>query len=114
MDSCTVTVEHDEDCTVVRVCGEVDMATSPLLRDAILIAETDTSLVVLDMRETTLIDSTGLSVLITAQIRLGEAGVALRAVIESPHVLRVMEITGLDRVLSIYPDVMSACGTVAA
>jgi anti-sigma B factor antagonist len=114
MDSCQVTVEHDRDCTVVHVRGEVDVATSSLLRDALLCETEETSHVVLDMREMTLIDSTGLSVLVAAQKRFREAGVDLRAVIESPHVLRVLAITGLDAVFTLYPDVLSACGAVAS
>src|SRR5579863_2956712 len=43
MDSCQVTVEHDRDCTVVHVRGEVDVATSSLLRDALLCEQEETS-----------------------------------------------------------------------
>lgn len=52
--------------TWVRVAGELDLATSPELREALLAAQRDASLVVLDLRDLTFIDSSGIHVIVDA------------------------------------------------
>ena len=82
------------DLTIV-VRGEVDMATSPQLRevldDAIDTADGD---VVLQCRDLAFLDSSGIGVLVAARNRLGDRG---ELVLDSPpdNVRRVLEITGV-------------------
>ena len=117
------------DGAVVRVAvsGEIDLTTAPLLDEGLAAAATapaashdgsaggpDTGTadgplgaaadVVLDLRGLDFIDSSGLGVLITHHKALLEAG--RRLVIESPSppTLRVLVISGLDRVLTIRPE----------
>jgi anti-sigma B factor antagonist len=82
--------------TVIAVRGEIDIVTAPQLHDVLLSAfGADSPGGVVDLSEVTFLDSTGLSVLVTAQKRCQDNGGALELVIASQNVLRVFEITGL-------------------
>ena len=79
----------------VEVAGELDLATVPQLGDALSRAVADDLLVILDLRELTFIDSTGLHAIVGAQERLGEDGRRLALVRGPPSVQRVFELTGV-------------------
>jgi anti-sigma B factor antagonist len=81
---------------VVAVRGEIDIVTAPKLQDALLSSFNASSpRGVVDLSEVTFLDSTGLSVLVTAQKQCRDFGGGLELVITSDAVLRVFEITGL-------------------
>jgi anti-sigma B factor antagonist len=87
---------------VISVRGEVDLVTAPQLHDVLLSAfSVDTPGGVVDLSDVTFLDSTGLSVLVTAQKHCRDNGGAIELVITSPSVLRVFEITGLAQHFSI-------------
>ena len=85
----------------VRLLGELDMATADRLREALVRLGDGTELVTVDLSELTFIDSTGLSVLISALKRVRQQGgdMALRS--PSPGTRKVLEITGLTEVFAI-------------
>ena len=87
---------------VVRVTGEVDIQTSPILDGHLqqVFGEGHASLVV-DLSQVTFLDSTGLSVLIDALKRCQGAGGRLRLDSPQPHVRRVFEVTGLSDVFDV-------------
>jgi len=89
---------------VVRVAGEVDIQTSPILEGELttLLDQGHSSLVV-DLAEVTFLDSTGLSVLIAGLKRCQTAGGDLRLVSPRANVLRVLEITGLTEAFQVAP-----------
>jgi anti-sigma B factor antagonist len=97
--------EHPQgDSIVVAVSGEIDLATSPTLRGRLdaLVEEGRSSLVV-DLRRTTFLDSTGLGVLVHALKRCRAAGGDLQLVITEPRILSLFAITGLEETFSILP-----------
>jgi anti-sigma B factor antagonist len=87
---------------VLRVAGEIDIQTSPLLDDHLqrVLAEGASSITI-DLDGVTFLDSTGLSVLITGLKRCQTGGGDLRVVSPRPNVRRVFEITGLIEVFQI-------------
>jgi len=93
-----------EGSVVVRLQGELDMATAPALSRAL-----DTALdalptaLVLDLRELTFVDSTGIRVLITSCRRA--AGQGCSFALHSPRrpVLKALRLTGVDRLMVIEP-----------
>jgi anti-sigma B factor antagonist len=101
-----VTTEPLGDVTVVDVAGEVDLASAPGLATALAAAceKPTLALLVVDLTRVTLLDSTGLSVLIEADaaLRAAERATQLRLVITTPLVLRVFSITGLDTIFEIF------------
>jgi anti-sigma B factor antagonist len=89
---------------VVKVSGEVDIQTSPVLEEHVQRVLNDgASSMVVDLGETTFLDSTGLSVLIAGLKRCQDAGGTMRVVSPPPNVRRVFEVTGLTDVFQIEP-----------
>lgn len=101
-----VRVAADADGSVrVKVSGELDLSTSPEL-DAALRREIDAGRrVVIDLSEIAFIDSTGLNTLISALRASNSNGGALLVSPSLPaQVRRVLEITGLNKVLPLAPQ----------
>ena len=85
-------VRGDGDPLRIRLIGELDRSTGPLLQDAL--EEIENGRVILDLSELTFIDSTGLHVI----ARFMGSGNGSRAVIlanMTPEVARVFDIVGL-------------------
>lgn len=97
-----VRVESMGSSTVLRVSGEVDMATGPQLRQEIVgqIAAGAVDLVI-DLSEVDFIDSTGLGVLIGGLKRTRGQGGDLRVSGVHGHVRQVFDLTGLGDVLTV-------------
>lgn len=92
------------DVVLVRLSGEADLHTAPLLRDALDQAiETEAETLVVDLGGVTFVDSMMLGVLLGTTRRMAERGMEMRIVVDDPHVLRIFELTLLDRVLRLYP-----------
>jgi len=91
---------HDEGGGVLRIAGELDVATAPELQ-ARLSAHRGPA--ILDLRDVTFIDSTGLRVLLGAsQGRDRAESLVLRA--PSPAVRRLIELAALTDQLAIEPE----------
>ena len=90
------------DCVVV-LGGEVDLYTAPELKQELhrLVAEGATR-VVIDMTQTTFIDSTTLGVLLSVVKRVRPEGGTVVLVCPDRNVRRIFEITLLDRVFAIF------------
>jgi anti-anti-sigma factor len=86
----------------LRLIGEIDMDTSPILRRRL---ESDPPVTVLDFRNVTFIDSTGLNVLINANRNRAE-GLVLRS--PAGAVARVLELSGVDRLFRIERPELAA------
>jgi anti-anti-sigma factor len=82
--------------------GELDIATTPELEQALADATADGVVdIVLDLRELTFMDSTGLRALAQANSRAGESGIALSIVRGPRQIERVLEISGLGAMLPL-------------
>jgi anti-anti-sigma factor len=97
-------VEADDGRTTFIPRGELDLATAPELEAQVLgkLRAADGT-VVLDLRELTFMDSTGVRTLVAAHQAAGESGaelVILRPDPETP-VARVIEISGIDDALGL-------------
>jgi anti-sigma B factor antagonist len=94
------------DVPVVAVSGELDLASVPGLRGR-LEAHLDAgrSMIVVDLRAVTFLDSTALGVLVGVLKRCRELGGDLRLVITEPRILKLFRITGLQEAFSISPFV---------
>lgn len=83
----------------VRVAGEIDAASCAALGDALIGAGTDGREVLLDLGETTFIDSAGIRVLVRSMLALQEAGPGLRLIDASPTAENILRITAILDVL---------------
>ena len=80
----------------VRIAGELDIATQPLLANAIDGMDIESAdVITLDMRRLTFLDSTGLHVILTLQEYCERAATELRIIPGPRAVQRVFEITGV-------------------
>ena len=79
---------NDGGQTVVRVTGEIDLATAPRLEDCLL--ELDGQPIALDFSAVTFMDASGVRVLLSTQKRAGDRAFTLRGV--QPPQMRVLEV----------------------
>lgn len=94
---------------VVSVSGELDLFAAPELRSRLLDEVRDGRReVVLDLSETTFMDSTALGVIIATLKALQERRGRLVLVNERASIDKTLAITGLDRVLQVERDLGSA------
>ena len=91
-----------DDRHVVAVRGEIDLFTAPELKQKLTDAiEGGKSRIVVDLTETTFLDSTALGVLIGAVKRLRSREGALVIVNTDQNIAKTFEITGLDQIFTI-------------
>jgi anti-sigma B factor antagonist len=92
---------------VIRLDGELDMASAPLLQVALEAAETDaTSALVLDLEHLRFMDSTGLRIILLAQARWQSRGQELALTRGSSQVQRLLAVSGVGEHLRVVaaPD----------
>ncbi|WP_393059769.1 STAS domain-containing protein [Streptomyces sp. LN549] len=101
--------------TVLHMRGELDLVTSPVVRqsvhDAVAVGCHN---VVLDLSEVFFCDSSGVGVLIASRRLMRSCGGRLRLILpargaeEGSHVNRVLAALGVRRLFEVYPDRESA------
>ena len=100
---------------VISLSGEVDLYTAPEFKQELLDAiSKGAKEVVVDFSSTTFIDSTTLGVLVGGVKRLRTNDGQLSLVCSDRNITKIFEITGLDRVFTIYPtrdEALSKIGT---
>jgi anti-sigma B factor antagonist len=100
-DLVTIEVLRERGDTILAVRGDVDMATAPFLWERVEQVLPDSERVIVDLRDVDFLDSSGLSVFVRAHRRLCHAGGALVLRSPNPRVRQVLDLTGLDQVLTI-------------
>jgi len=104
-----VPVRIADGVTIAELSGDLDLASAPGLREQLLgLLRPGTSRLVLDLSRVSFCDASGLAVLVGASHRARMLGGFLRLAAVSPATERVLQLTGLDRHLSIYPTVHAA------
>jgi len=88
---------------VVAVAGELDLTTADELWHAIEAATRRANRLVIDLSNTTFIDSTGLSVLLRAHQQLGGTLDALTLRGPSTAARKVLDVSGISQLLTIEP-----------
>jgi anti-anti-sigma factor len=95
--------------SIVRLAGALDAAAAPALRERLLgMLHPGLRLLVLDLSRVSSCDSAGLAVLIGAERRARVLGIAMRLAAPSVPVAKLLHLTGLDRNLTICPDLRDA------
>jgi anti-anti-sigma factor len=95
--------------TIVRLAGALDFADAPALRERLIgMLHPGTRLLVLDLSRVPSCDPAGLAVLIGIQRRARQLGIVLRLAAPSLPVATLLRLTGLDRSLTISPDLRGA------
>ena len=104
----------DNGVAVVALAGEVDLYTAPRFREVLFQAiEGGGAVVVVDLTGVSFVDSTALGVLVSGGRRLEQAAGRLAIGCPDKRIRRILEITGLDTVLDVYPSRGAALAAAA-
>lgn len=105
----TITTRTVDEFDVIEIGGEIDVYTAPRLRESIVAAvEAGRNRLIIDVQQVQFLDSTGLGVLVGALKRVrGEDG-SLDIVCTQERILKIFEITGLDKVFGLHASVEDA------
>jgi anti-sigma B factor antagonist len=89
---------------VVSVAGEIDLCTGPAFSEALRGALDDgaTSLIV-DLGECGFMDSTGITILMSAGERLNHSLKSVAVVTNHRNLLDVLRLTGVNAIVGLYP-----------
>lgn len=98
-----VAVQHSEDRVVVRIEGELDMASADALENA-MSPVASAAHVVIDLSSCTFLDSTGMRVIAATVRDVPRVSV----VATDPGVLRVLEITAVNTMVSVHASLDDA------
>lgn len=104
-----VHAEEIDGHTVIRVSGEVDLATVSTLKTALTALGTSTTPVVIDLTEVGFLDSTGLSAIILGYRRAKELQRPYSLVGLRPGVAKVFKVTGVNELIPVYATLTEAC-----
>jgi anti-sigma B factor antagonist len=97
-----IDVSREGERVVLRLDGDLDLASVPLLESEVELATLDdTASIVLDLRGLEFLDSTGLRAILLLDKRSTERGQAFALVRGSEQVQRLMSMTRVDEHLKI-------------
>jgi len=92
-----------ENIPVIELEGEVDVYTAPQLKQQMLtLLDGGSAQMIVDLTKVEYLDSTALGVLIGGLKRMRERDGNLALICPNQRVRRVFEITGLDKIFSIF------------
>ena len=87
--------------TIGRDCKQLEWTTDSLIKD-------NHKKVIFDLSGVTMVDSTGIGILVMSAGLLKNAGGALRVVCSGGHVEQVLKMTNVDKVIDIHPTATAA------
>lgn len=106
-------VERRDGAVIVQLEGELDLYNAPAVRQTLLdLCDEQPDRLVIDLQHLAFIDSTGLGVLIEARSRLRNRESFMLAA-ATPETQRALQISGLDRHLTVHDTVAAAVGARA-
>lgn len=107
----TIDVWAQGTVSVVAVSGEIDAASVGSLHTRVEgLAASGHANQVLDLAGVSFLDSSGLGALVALRRRLESEGGALVVACDNEIVLRLLRLTKLDSVITVYPTVTEALG----
>lgn len=95
--------ETEGDGCIVDLAGEIDVYTSPKVKDALgALIDRGVYNLVINLEKVRYIDSTGLGVLIGGLKRVREHGGTVHLVCTNPQIKKIFDITGLVKIFGIF------------
>jgi anti-sigma B factor antagonist len=102
-------VEPHGERAVVHVAGEIDLATCPQLRAALLeLTSRGVHHLLVDLAQVSFLDSSGIGVLIGALHRVRQHQGSITLVAPTPRVRQVLGLTGITQVLPVHASLNQA------
>ena len=108
----SLSVHSQAAVTIARLAGELDIATTPALRERLLdVFSPGIRLFIIDLSGVSFGDVSGLAVLVATQRRARRLGITVRLAAPRPQVARLLRITGLDECFTICATLDDALRT---
>jgi anti-sigma B factor antagonist len=108
------TTERDG-VSVLTLRGEIDVYTAPRMRQAIVdLVDAGSLNIVVDMEKVDFLDSTGLGVLVEGLKRVRTRGGNLAIVVTQDKIVKIFDITGLNKAFPIHGTLEDALQKTAA
>ena len=97
------------EAAVITLPEEIDISNSEQVREELLsLLNRGPAVLIVDMADTTFCDSAGVNALVRAHKRATANGAEIRLVVASLGVQRVLAITGVDRLIPVYPSMIAS------
>jgi anti-anti-sigma factor len=110
-----VTAEQNGAATVIRVAGSLDALTAPALTDFFSgQLQGEHARLIADLSGLEYSSSAGLRVLLAAVKEARQRGGDLRLACVTPQVSKVLNMSGFNNILKIFPDVAAAVASYGA
>jgi anti-anti-sigma factor len=94
---------------VVTLPAEIDVTNADTVREELLsVLNQGAVLLIADLSKTSFCDSAGVSALVRTFRQTRTSASAMRLVVNTPAVQRVLSITGVDRLVDTYPSVAAS------
>lgn len=108
----TTSVARRDGVAVVSVGGEIDLSTAPAFAAAIAGAlDDDPPVLVIELSEVSFMASVGLRILAATHEKASKSA-QVAIVANNPATNRPMQLTGLDKVMALYPTLDAALTAV--
>jgi anti-sigma B factor antagonist len=115
-DPITTSVVHRDGVAVVSIGGEIDLSTAPAFEAVIAEAlEEDPPALVVELSGVIFMASVGLRILAATQEKVGKL-IQIAVVAANAAASRPMQLTGLDKLIALYPtldEALTAMGVSA-
>jgi anti-sigma B factor antagonist len=97
------------EAAVITLPEEIDISNADQVRDDLLtLLNRGPAALIVDMAQTTFCDSAGVNALVRAHKRAAANGADVRLIVAAPGVARILAITGVDRLIAVYPSVIAS------
>ncbi|NPV26257.1 MAG: anti-sigma F factor antagonist [Firmicutes bacterium] len=103
-------MNQTRDTLIVRAHGEMDLAVADQLRTEIdrRLDETPVRNLIIELANVSFMDSSGLGVLLGRYKRISRGGGKMALIRPQPQVRRVLELSGITRIIGIYESDIEA------
>jgi anti-sigma B factor antagonist len=114
VDPISTSVALRDGAAVVTVGGEIDLSTAPAFEGAIAQAlEVNPAVLAIELSEVTFMASVGLRILAATNEKVGQL-TRIAVVANSPAASRPIQLTGLDKIVALYPSLDAALNVTDA
>ncbi len=94
---------------LVTLPPEIDVTNADMVREELLgVLNQGAALLIADLSKTSFCDSAGVSALVRVFRQAATSESAMRMVVSTPAVQRVLSITGVDRLVDTFPSVAAS------
>ncbi len=107
--------ENEGKALILRLSGSLDVATTRQMKQSLAeVSSASYRDLLIDLTALEFLDSTGLGALIGAHRRAAEAGERLELIVSDGPIARLLNITGLSRVFTIFGSLGEALERIGA